>query len=451
LIVGGALTILVSLARWGGSARPGPLFIAGVIVLASLILIFGLLIAWLYKDPQAISTSSQSADLRYVIAILALGSTISLITGGVWDEVWHRQYGGFGDDFLWSPHLLIYTSLFIFGVFAVSGLWFTLRRKGSIREKFQAETHVGLLGLICTFLIVSLPSDVLWHQIYGKDITAWSLPHLLTGSGVVAIALAAAGLALSLVPRSENWKTIDNFFVLEGFALLLISTGTFLLLHIGTAEWEGIKSVSLGTSNPFSRAFWERPEWLYPVVVSSIALFASMFALHAVRRVGAATVVALVVISLRLSYLAAFGSQAQRLNLGYISYLLMLPPAVSLDLWYVFQRHRADNFITLVSGTVIGGITFLAVGLPIIHTALIYPRISSQTLPGMVIMGLLMSFVSGWAGARLGHWIVSLAPHRCEYHPSSRANIYLSIGLATILGGMLIIMLTAQPPVLLIQ
>jgi len=41
----------------------------------------------------------------------------------------------------------------------------------------------------------------MWHQIFGLDITAWSLPHLLLGLGLLAVMLVGACIQFSLVER----------------------------------------------------------------------------------------------------------------------------------------------------------------------------------------------------------------------------------------------------------
>ena len=160
------LTIAIALVRWGGTARPGPLFTLGVAVVSALLVALASLLAWLFNHPEPTTPAPYSADLRSVLSALALGSLASFFLGGLWDELWHRRYGGFGDDFLWPPHLLIYMGLLVFALFGLGGLWFTFRQPGSIRAKFQSEPHVGLLTIVCTFLVVSLPSDELWHRVY---------------------------------------------------------------------------------------------------------------------------------------------------------------------------------------------------------------------------------------------------------------------------------------------
>src|SRR6185437_14268410 len=62
-----------------------------------------------------------------LVAVLAFGSGLAFVVGTAWDELWHRQFGGFGNDFLWPPHLLMYVSLGLNLCFAVAGLVVALR------------------------------------------------------------------------------------------------------------------------------------------------------------------------------------------------------------------------------------------------------------------------------------------------------------------------------------
>lgn len=445
-VFSGILTLLICLSKWGGTVRPGPLFVMGVVLLASLILAFGALMIWLYKDRQPVASSPQSVKVRQVISVLALGSTASFILGGNWDELWHRRYGGFGQDFLWPPHMLIYAGLLLFAVFAGGGLWFTLRRSGTVRERFQAEPHIGLLSLVCTFLVVSLPSDELWHRIYGRDITAWSLPHIILASGVVFIALVASSLARSL-SHDRNWQSITTASIPEWLALFLIATATIMLVQLGTTEWEDIKYIPSQAEGAFAQAFWQRPMWLYPVVVVSIALFSSMFALNTLHRFGAATVIAIVVIGWRFTMLSILGAESQQLGLGYVSYLLLLPPAVTLDVWYWRNRQRLDDRNVLLIGSVLAGITFLIVALPVIDRALIYPFITTHTVPSMVLIGLIMAMIAAWSGEQFSRWLHTLDPSfEVGQHYHLPSWTHATIGLSIICAFVITIFLTAQPP-----
>src|SRR5262249_47226029 len=83
----------------------------GIVVLGGIMLLFAGLGWWLYVSPidepaPMIDTSPQALRNRRIIGGLACVAGLSLAVALVWDELWHRIYGGFGDDFLWPPHLL---------------------------------------------------------------------------------------------------------------------------------------------------------------------------------------------------------------------------------------------------------------------------------------------------------------------------------------------------------
>ena len=54
---------------------------------------------------------------------------------------------------------------------------------------------VGLLILNAAFLLYALPADPVWHLIFGEDITAWSVPHLILLISFVLTQLLAHGVA----------------------------------------------------------------------------------------------------------------------------------------------------------------------------------------------------------------------------------------------------------------
>lgn len=448
LVVGGILTVLISVVRWGGTARPGPLFVAGVALLSGLLLVFGLIIAWMFTGPRPASDSRAAASIetRHTVSILALISTTSFVIGGAWDELWHRRFGGFGNDFLWPPHLLIYGSIALFLVFAGNGLWVTLRRPGSLRERLRREGQMSMLSLMCAFLIMALPLDELWHRIYGKDLTAWSLPHIIVGGGVASIALVSAGLALSSIPRHEQWRDVRRLYRPELLALLLITTATIITNQLATAEWEGIKQLS-SEGGVFRDAFWQRPQWLYPVVVITVSLFFCTFALHLLRCAGVATIIALLVFGFRLGVLATLNSENSQLAMRFTSQLLPVFPAIALDAWYFFRKDSADRLLTLVGGNLVAVVVFLALGLPVIQQTLVYPPVNTFTVPDMISMSVVMGLASGWAGSRFGGWLGAFERPDTLVPIPQRVVVFTVAGCSVVLLVTLSIMLTAQVPV----
>lgn len=261
------IVILVQVVRWGGTARGGPIFIAGVALLTSLLIGLGAAIWWLYLSPlphNRPAASVLSAGQQQALASgIILGGLLFLL-GGFWDEVWHRRYGGFGNDFLWAPHLMLYASILLFTAFAGTGIWLTLRRPGTLRERFRAEPLLGLIGLVSAYLLVSLPSDELWHRIYGTDLTAWSLPHLTLMLGLTFIMFAGVAAQLALVPAGDDWRGLSSSGWPIALAVVLMAWVCSMLLQIGVTEWDNVRlrpaptrsSRPSGSARPGSTPWW---------------------------------------------------------------------------------------------------------------------------------------------------------------------------------------------------
>lgn len=443
-IVAGVLTILISLVHWGGTATPGPAFVLGVAALIGLILAFGLLTWWLYLSPMPTQPDRpivRAAEAGPLIVVLVVIGGMLFVVGGFWDEVWHRRYGVVDvDDFFWPPHLLIYGSMGLMSLFAVGGLFAALRGGGRLRQRFRAEPLLGLLGLVSLYLVASAPSDLIWHAIYGRDITAWSLPHVLLGGGFTLVMLVGVALPLSLAPP-HPWSGLRGLRGPEFLALVLIAFGGLVLVQFGATEWDGIAAI-----DQVNDAFWSRPEWLYPVVLITLSIFTGAFALHALRRAGAATVVALLAIGMRLILLGVFN--AGEVGMGIFSHLLLLPPLIALDVWHALRLQKAEALATRVGGNLIAAIASLVVGLPAIATARVYPRVTDETRPGMIVFGLVMALAAGWAGARLGDWLGALDRRADAAARAGPRAIRVGIGaLAAAVVVVVVFIVTAQPPI----
>jgi hypothetical protein len=450
--VGSSLFILGLLAYWGGGARPGPLFVAGICLLSLMILTAGWVAWWLFASPlpdgQAV-TLARAIELRQHVALLAVVSGLLLLTGAFWDEVWHRIYGTGAavNDFFWRPHLMIYGSMAINSLFAAGALLVALRGAGDIRRRFRAEPLIGLVGLASAYLALSGPSDLIWHQIYGVDLSAWSLPHLMLSGGSALVMLLAMSILLSLMPRPE-WRGLGGLRAYELLAIVLIAIGTMLVTVILTSEWEDIITIggANATGNRMS-AFWSRPEWLYPVVLLTIGVAVSSLAIHALRRAGAATLVALTILGARLLLFTAFGVWSSNLHMGFTTQLLILPPAIALDVWYALRRPREESATTLIGGSLLAGVVSLAVALLAIPHMLIYPRVNATTAPLMVLFGLVLALWSGWLGARGGAWFGSLDRQAQETVQLNRRAAWVGAGALSFLAAFTVFFIvTAIPP-----
>src|SRR5215510_3751451 len=346
----------VVLADSGGQLRApssAPLW-PGIVVLGGIMLLFAGLGWWLYVSPinepaPAIDTGPPALRNRRIIGGLACVAGLSLAVALSWDELWHRIYGGFGDDFLWPPHLLLYGSFLLAAVFAAFGLSIALlRHTGSIRRRIRSEPAMSLLGLVSLYEVASLPSDQIWHAIYGKDITAWSLPHLFIFGTAALMFLMACALLMS-GRRDTQWESIRHLKARDLPVVLLVSLATWIALIIGVVEYEWRFNPGVAHASAAAPTFAGRPGWAYPVVVLAIGILMSHFALHILRKPGVATFSAVLVLVGRLLY-AAVGATALPPGPAIISHAALVIPAIALDLWYAWRLKDVDSRTILLGG-----------------------------------------------------------------------------------------------------
>jgi hypothetical protein len=442
----GVLLVLVLMTHWGGSASPGPLLVTGIAVLLAAITAYGVLVRWLFFSPLSAATSTAahrpSADVRQLLAILLVISGAFFVTGGFWDESWHRMFGvPLGEDFFWRPHILIYICLGTINLFALGGLYLVLRQgRGDLRRRFRAQPLLGLLALASGFQVLVTPLDPLWHEVYGLDITAWSLPHILVAVGFMAVMLAAVSVQLSLVP-SRGWRTIRGLRLQELLAGVLMALAMTVLIQFSTAEWDNM--LTFDPSDPF----FQRPVWLLPVIIAAIAALMGSTATHATRRAGMATVVGLLTLGLRLLLISVFN--AGEVGMTAAIHGLLIAPLVALDASYaVLLRGRTMGARLIVGGGVAAALAVLVVDLPLIGQWLAYPPVSAETVPWMILMTLLATPGFAWLGARIGQFLESF-DRQAETAPAHGS--YTWVSLAVFLAALAFVAFfisTAAPPVL---
>jgi hypothetical protein len=169
--------------------------------------VLGLVIA--VPQPRAFASSAGHTAHVEIAHRRDAVSGLLFITGGLWDEIWHRLYGVSEvlNDFLWPPHKMLYGSMGINAAIVLVALFAGLRGRGSLLQRLRAEPLIALIGVASAYMMFSAPSDAIWHQIYGLDITAWSLPHILLVGGVALIMITATVIQVSLLPP-PIWQSL---------------------------------------------------------------------------------------------------------------------------------------------------------------------------------------------------------------------------------------------------
>jgi drug/metabolite transporter (DMT)-like permease len=384
-----ALFLFIVFSTWSGvpTGERALIFWIGVAVLVITLGVFGM-ITWhfLFRPLPAGQTIEQQpikANYRQALALLLGVGQLGMTVGAFWDEIWHRQYGiPFGEDFFWRPHLLMYLGMTIATALGFAGLYLITRhRQGTLQQRFRANPVVGLLVLVGAFLLYALPADPLWHTIYGEDLTAWSVPHLLLFVSFESILLMAAAIHMTTQPPRE-WGTLRQLRVSDALPLLMFTALSLNWNQFFTTEWDGTAGLVAA-----------RPEWLLPVMIAGGAALVGVTANHTLRMSGAATLTGLLALILRVALIQLFKAENMMLV---NAWALALPPLLLIDLWYVYRR-----------GVWAGAGAAATVGMGIVLLTIFrqfYPLAPLTNLPITLVMVLAGSLGMSWLGATLGDY-----------------------------------------------
>jgi hypothetical protein len=432
VLTGAALVVFSMFAFWGGvpTGQRAVTFWIGVELLLALLLGFGWLGWHLLWRPlpvgQTVQLQSVKASYRHAMSLLLSMGGCTFIVGAFWDEIWHRQYGiPFGEDFFWRPHLLLYFGIVVAIALAVTGLYIIIRSgQGTFQQRFRANPMIGLLVLVGGFLMVVLPADPIWHGIYGEDLTAWSLPHVLLFISFNSILLVAIAIHMTTEPQ-RSWGAPGQLSLIDAQPLVLFAAMSLSWNQFFTTEWDG-----------GARFVLARPEWLLPVMIVTGAAFIGVLANHTLRVFGAATLTGVLALMLRFALIQLFDAEAM---MRFHAWVLMLPSLVLIDIWYVFRR-----------GTWIGAGIAAAVGMAVMLVtvfARFYPLYPITNLPIAFLMVLGGALGLSDIGAALGDYFATANKQVERTSMTLRAPL-VSLAVAVVLVGFIIFFVTtATPPV----
>jgi len=308
--------------------------------------------------------------------------------------VWHRQFGGFGDDFFWPPHMLIYVSLGLNAFFASFGLTVALRGQGGVRQRARRETLMSLVALVAGFQFASAPSDMLWHYIMGPDLGVMSLPHLMLTWGSCATSITAAVLMMSSLPN-RGWRGFfGRFSRPDLIALSLLALGGLSGLELPVLDSEFLRSAAVG-----------RPAWIYPVLVLVVGISLAQLATSLTRRRFAATTVAVVMLLLQIP--AAYFLVIEAPPTAILATpLLFIAPSLAYDV--LLARHRSEleaGSTVFWKAGAIYTLVFLVTGLPYIRLFVTKPLLDAGSVISATALGAPLAAVAllfwGAAGARV--------------------------------------------------
>jgi hypothetical protein len=386
------IILLLAFAVWSGipGGERATIFWIGVAVLILILFGLGGLTWHLLIRPlpfgQRVEIQPIRASYRRATALLLGVGAGGIVVGAFWDEVWHRIYGiPFGDDLLWRPHLLMYFGFLSVTLLGFGGLYIISQQgKGTFQQRFRANPIIGLLILLGAFLMYVLPADPIWHEIYGDDITAWGIPHLLLVMNWVSMMLLAVGVHMTLVPARE-WRGVRHLSAQDVFPIVIMAVMLLMWVQFFTTEWDARTSSAL-----------LRPEWLLPVLIVMSATFTGVIINHTLRRAGAATITGLVALAVRYALIQLFQVDFMHLD----AWVLALPILLMIDLWAayaIFQKREA-----WVGEGVAAGMGMGLVLVTIFNTY--YDHVLITNLPVTLMVVLAASLGTSWAGAKIGDY-----------------------------------------------
>ncbi len=236
-------------------------------------------------------------NLAIAIAALLSLAVLQSYTGGFWDASLHVKTGQVpaGADFLWPPHILLYSGFLIMllvGTIGLGILGIRMLRVGvrDPRQWVRAVPQLGIAAIASIYVLSSIPGDALWHAIFGVDLTAWSPPHLLIATMMFVIFFATINLLAVAHPPGQRGVGIQFWM-----AALLGLLGAMIYLT-AVIEWE-----FPGGTNPIVAA---RPGWLYPTLAGAAMMIGPMLARRIVPWRWAATLTSAVAYLFRLYIVA---------------------------------------------------------------------------------------------------------------------------------------------------
>ena len=180
-----------------------------------------------------------------------------------------------------------------------------------------------MLILNAAFLLYALPTDPLWHWIFGEDITAWSIPHLILLTSFILTQLLALQLHVS-TRRRRDWHNILRLRLRDGLALVILAAIQLLWLQLMLIDWDAAL-----TGLRFEWVGQYRPEWLLAANLLAGLTLTGVLATRLLRCAGAATAVGLLALVIRVGLIELFDAEL----LQYVAWVAALLPMLAIDIY----------------------------------------------------------------------------------------------------------------------
>lgn len=394
------ILVFIAFTVWGGVPADTNLALFWLqaslffLVICAFVLVFWhLLIRPLAPNLRQPQRAALTVRAREMLALTLASGGVATFFGAAWDELWHRRYGiPFGEDLFWRPHLLMY---FGFATSIITGFWalHLLNRnpRGNFQQRFRANPLAGLLILNAAFLLYALPADPLWHGIFGEDITAWSIPHLILLTSFVLTQLLALALHSSTWER-RAWGVITRLSLRDVVSLIIIAAIQLLWLQLMLIDWDA----ALSGQGTISLDLY-RPHWLLAANLLACVTFTGVIATRVLRCAGAATAAGLLSLAIRIGLIHLFDADM----LQFVAWLAALLPLLAIDFW-AFYCSKTGQREPDWRGTAAAVIVGMAINLPLIQALYRFESMNARAcLAATIVTGIGMSWLANQVAAAM--------------------------------------------------
>jgi len=304
------------------------------------------------QETKVVSSSVEKSALTWYSYALLI-SSLSIVTGVIWDISWHMSIGR--DTLFSPPHMAIYLGGILAGISSFYKV-ISISFFSSSAEKEKAVSFWGLKApvgaLFCIWgagaMVTSAPFDDWWHNAYGLDVKILSPPHTLLAFGIIFIQLGAMLHLLALQNQSEKSLTDDGSKHTLRLLFALMSGILVIGLYIFSVEYMG-------------RAHMHNP--IYYQVACGVLPLCLISGMRASRLKWPAVTIAAVYMMgfiLALWILPLFHAEPKLAPIRYrVDHMVPLPfptlliiPALGLDLVMRRFKHRSLWMQALVAGSV---------------------------------------------------------------------------------------------------
>jgi hypothetical protein len=152
--------------------------------------------------------AARVAAIPWYLWTSAIGAT-SAVVGLIWDISWHISIGR---DTFWTPAHLAVQLCAVLAAVSCGYLIFSTTFGGDAARRAASVRVLGFRAPLGAFmaawggiaLLTSAPFDNWWHNAYGLDVEILSPPHVILGTGIVAVEFGGLILILGHMNRAEG-------------------------------------------------------------------------------------------------------------------------------------------------------------------------------------------------------------------------------------------------------